>query len=999
MFGRSSHSPPRLRSGVPGRSVLSESVSRRVRTFGGLAWLALFGVAPVCLAQGQDPVGEGGQAASVIPASAGLPAPTGIPAEGEALAAKGSSCAERIADHVDGLEAVRGNRRGGDPQGAELAERWIAMRGRPVPPGLPAERTAVLRSESDSAILQLAGQSHEELLSGIAHILEDAEASGEAWIRAVDLTGELELWELGSNLIEAFARAPETFQGGRLRRALYELTGLWTDPIGQESFFPANSFPGTATVMGRLAYEFKAKEDERRALLRQLWALDRSLLIESLGDESPMVRAEAARGLATPPTGTREELNLSSGGAPDEPSPEEREAVLELLLEAVCAETDLHAACEQLLTIGELVEASGLTPQQAPAVLEVLEGFLESGPPELLHAVTRSAVDWLAGDAAEALARRSEWVLRALRRLQDSLAISPGPSPVHPDVLVATLDAVGRLARESRGLSAEDPSIADSFRRADLVDAVQPLLVGADVPSEVRLAAVSTMRFLAGPEDLPALRQVFDAYPEDTALQFALVGVFEEVSRAAEVKGESGALTAEQSELLGAIARDLLGADSLDLRRRAHDLLLSQALLGPLAQKQIHKTLASEPDLELSIDLIELLLMGELGDPAALLDARHISAVFGQRPDLLDAWVEQLTQAAERSPLEDLNLAARFHGLALEGNSDRVAGRCLQLALRPELGEPSRLAMRIDAGESGLAAEQHLLLVTWADELAADPLGVSRTEESARLVRTVLDHHLEPARGLLPAEEADYLVARLTVAARAPYDQLYPALERALESASSAGGNLREVRLLAARVLSERPEREALAQAVDLYGQLNTSASDQLEVGDRRRLFEALLKQARLEQTPEGDPAALESLADRAVSEATVLVQMPSWYEGDPAVAFEDLERFHDAIVLSGKEAGLELLGSKLYDGDTSPTAEGEEPRRYSVLESIQEATELGERLAALRAKISDLENIFAEQAAQRPADGEVPQEETPEEQIPTPPIDKPPGSRVETEP
>ena len=627
-------------------------------------------------------------------------------------------------------------------------------------------------------------------------------------------------------------------------------------------------------------------------------------------------------------------------------------------------------------------------------MLEVLEGFLMKGPPELLHAVTRSAVDWSSGDPVEALNRRSTWVLEALERLESSRVSQLGPSPVHPDVQVATLDAVRRLARESRTLDAENPAVATGFRRAELVRAIEPLLSGIDVASQVRLAAVSAMRYLAEPEDLASLRQVFSTYPDDTALQFALVGVFEEVARdaqAPDAAGEQGALSEEQAEVLSSVARELLTAQSLDLRRRAHDLLAAESELDALDQERVVAALQIETDLPLTIDLIDLLLERVQFDPAALLETPQLAAVFEERPDLLDAWANALGASEARSPLEDLELADRLHAIAVEANLPRVASRSLQLALRPETGVPERLAIAIEGSDLELAPGRHKLLVAWADELAGDPLAASRVESRAALARIVLDHHLEPARPLFEPEQADRLLARLTVAAGADYSQLKPALERALESSTMP--ELREIRLLAARALARCTESEALVEAIEVYGTLDSSSFENLEVRDRRRVFEARLELARRAQDA-GDPKeTVEQLASYAVSDVTALVKMPDWQEGDPAVAFEDLERFHDAILLSGKEDGLEILGGKLYEEDPESMVEEDGPQPYSVLAAIQRAEELRERLEALQAKIAALENAFAkapEPIKPDPEPSEDPVPEQSEQEVGTPDGSKP---------
>ncbi len=979
MFGRSTRPPLHPRA---------QAVSLVARGLGVFIWLGPTGWA--CSLAGQEPeklaelhpelLPE--QLKAVVDEPLSTSVSTAEPPQdpGESTDPELPVCAARIAAHVEGLVAARGNRRGGDPKGAELAERWIELRGRPVPPGLPAERTAVLRAAADSAVEQLIGQPREDLVAGLRHALEDAEISSEAWSRCVHLAGELEFAELVPQLTAALERAPDTFQGGLLRRALYRISGRWVEPGDGtlESFEDLSS--SAAAVRASWVVEFKAKALERRNLLRRLWSFDRDLLIESLADESPLVRAEAARELASPAAGAREEPAGSKSTVSEEPSAEEREAQLLALVEAVCEETDLGAACSQILAIGALIEASGRTPAQAPRVLEVLEGFLMKGPPELLHAVTRSTVDWSSGDPVEALNRRSNWVLEALKRLENSRVSVQGPSPVHPDVQVATLDAVRRLARESRTLAAENPAAATGFRRAELVRAIEPLLSGAEVASEVRLAAVSAMRFLAGPGDLGSLQQVFSAYPDDTALQFALVGVFEEVARdaqAPDASGEPGVLTEEQAGVLSSVARELLSAQSLDLRRRAHDLLAAEMELDALDQERVVAALKTETDLPLTIDLIDLLLERVQFEPAALLETPQLAAVFEERPDLLDAWANALGASEARLPLEDLELADRLHALAGEANLPRIASRSLQLALRPETGVSDRLAIAIDGSDPELAPGRHRLLVVWADELAGDPLAASRVESRAALAQMVLEHHLEPARSLFEPEQADRLLARLTVAAGAGYSQLKPALERALESSTMP--ELREIRLLAARALARCTESEALVEAIEVYGKLEASSFDNLEVRDRRSVFEARLELARRAKAAGDAKETVEQLASYAVTDVTALVRMPGWQEGDPAVAFEDLERFHDAILLSGSEAGLEVLGAKLYEEDPE-SVEGDGPQPYSVLAAIQRAEELRERLEALQAKIAALENTFAEAPAPPKPDPEPAEDSAPEQ-------------------
>ena len=850
-----------------------------------------------------------------------------------------------------------------------VARELLAAVGRPVPPGLTAQRASVLRGARDAALEALRRRPREEMVALLQEQLTDPAVSHERWRRAVWVVGELGLVELAVQLGQPLAHSPDSVHSALVGRALFELYGTWFESYEQlEPFANAGRcFAGRDLLV--------AQEHERTELLNRLWRLDPSAMLEGLADRSPIVRANAARQLVEATrVGDAAPANGAAPQSPDAGPALEVDVVIGALVRAARAETDVHVACEVLHAIAALGAGLGADSERVAELRSLLTDFQQLGPDELLHCVARCIVS-LPGTLTPGDSWANERLLLIMNRV-----VHPDSAPEpQPDVVVGVLETMRSRAREVDALPSGEPG--RPLLRTDLRELARPvlgLLSNSGTASQVRQAAAAAMRDLADPADLPELHSAFESYEQDTALRFTLFGVFERLA-------EDGDLTPEEVDELAKIAGEAISSGDVDLRGRGLALLDALKVETQLPPGVLENLVAVLPELEDpdSTQSVFRLVMehGSAVELGRLLESEATRDVLVQNGPLLDELAASLRETNDA--VGRLAAADQLFALAEKEDDTRFALRALQIAVPADEQEREQLGAALGAD----AASAHARLVEFARVLAEDPLSARRIEGAADLVASVLDHHLEPAQSLL--DEMQYLDdrARFHVLATPASTEMDAALAEALESALTGGEPTEawtELALLRARTSYQdrTPER-----ALEAYEAVVERAPDSLLLRDRRRIVRAAL------QVAEANPQARAESIDRAIEVSKQVLADSEWNSrmSDGAAALEDLESLAQALDRRPEREGLELLRANV-----PPVLEADtEPDSSDPLAVLAATPEMAERLGELRERVGEIEtHLAALEAGERRGEdvgdhtSEDPEQPSPEDSPEGPPPD-----------
>jgi hypothetical protein len=786
----------------------------------------------------------------------------------------------------------------GNPLG-EFADRLLAAA--PPPVGLAptrfAEREQQRAVHLAAVAEELAGAEGAARLGQLCEWLADPRTDAELWIATARTVGELGLQRPVIDLVWALDEPAGSRLRAAARRALHQCFGLWFQ--SRADFEP---FSAGLDDPLRLAYRSALLELERQELEhREAAWLDPDLALQDARGGTPRLRAAAARAL----------LRHQRAGALVGPL---RDGVFAALASQAADEGDPTALEAQLELLSELALDLGPSDPRLGELREALCRGLAGSAQAALPAVARTLSALPLDESPAVLARCAGALVQALRlRLR--------ARPRDPDISVALLAALRRVAADA-GAEATSEALAPG----ELVGSVLDLAGGREVPASVRRAAVAALADLATPADLGAVAERLNSPELDTSLRFDLLGVLAALAAPLE-PGDARAAAAL------AVARAQLGAEELDLRRRALELLAApavQALVGESELEALLRQLERETSPELQVSLLTRLRRS--GSAATL---ESILAL----PPLGDdaALNESLAATVARLCGDDLSLRVR--------GARRVAAaanlRATELALELLLVAPVEQAERFEAEDHGAAVHWALQLLDAGEQ----PTVPAQELDAAATAQLLLDRHLGRATTLTDLDRAR-ASALLAEAAGLPLAAITAGLARALEQASGAADRsilLRDRARIRARTGLLLPAfddwRDAAAAGL-APGELNL---DRLSSADLRGALSAAGVQGAAPAVPApGAPPALDPDRARcAVAFGLELLDRPDWVQNPVALCLADLEALASAVWASGDPELRERVRARL------------EPQPPGSDRALFDREELRTRAAELRAALA----------------------------------------------
>ena len=756
-----------------------------------------------------------------------------------------------------------------------------------TPPGLSPSRATereTQRSERMVALLaSLEGRSGRARTNQLEAWLLAPDTPPVLWFAVVDLVRDAELDQFAIDLEWALDEGPDSSRRAAARRALHSTFGLWFDSSQDLApFARERSRPLRGAYRERLA----SLEDREMELRRLAWTTaDRTLA--DLGNASPRVRFEAATALAR--------LVRESGSADAD--------LLDPLLEQLAVEPDVDALHGQLEAAQLLVRDLDPSDTRVVRLRELLIAGLQGAPKSTFPSLT-GCLAALPLDAADTTtwAPSGRGLVDAVRRRSTAL-------DADVDATIALITALRRMATDLGG-----EQLAAAFAPAELTDAVLDLAGARRTPEASRRAALAALSDLATSVDLGAVVARLRDRSIDEALRFELLGVVERLATRL-APGDP------MAELVARVALENLGADQVDVRRRAASVLeqpdVLEAASGEAAVVLVAiVTNETVPELRTS----GLRALERVGGPAELgellavegfpRDAASMEVLAGIAPALAGDNGELLMQTATRiADIGDL----RARELAVE------------------------LVCAVDPVDRVVASGRSDAVCRWALEVldAGTWESSGRTADAAR----TLAEAIVPNAGGLSDIESARLRGLLAHAADAGPEVIEQELALALLLAEGDVAERRRVLRTRARVRLELGDpRGGFEDWMELAAEPADGSRQALSRDDLRRAFEA----GELAAVSVSEPGLRRALAERAILLGFDLFGREEWGLDAVAQRWTEVERQVSVISLAAdREAAKELLslldeeGGALADLVRRDELRGQVARARLTLEAI----------------------------------------------------------------
>lgn len=775
----------------------------------------------------------------------------------------------------------------------------------PLPPGLTVSRRTERQSEREAARMLLLEQI--EGVGGAAwqRYLEERLRYGQdrpvAWGAAAELVVAFERFDLSHALVTGLA-APEdglVFQAAH--GALASLYGRrFADLTDFENFTQGLELT-PATL--RLIAELRLERQNSQARLLQIFGFDHGVAIAHIGDVDMAIRLGAAGAL---------EVALRDGRA-------DADQVFPVLVERFGLERSPEVAEALLDAVSAALEGRPGDDLLVAESRSVLSNSARGFGSELLVARALARLPWLAKEPGATSSLESGAGLMALLLRRATPDNGAGRVGGDADVILGILRALDSLCVAA----GSDVESAQRLANTEVHTPLLGLAFADHADTGARVVAVGILPRVMGPSGVLDLIRLLSRTPGDgvelpVSLRFAAMGAMGRF-------GERGELGERELPQLAACLKRHVSRPEADLRRRALELLGTDALTSELSGRNMQEFVLrlgveDEPDLQAEL----LRLIGRHGG------AQDLTGILA---------LANFDQLAAEDAAGDASLAGLIEKLTV-GDSQSSFEAALRLwevdlgaGLWARRGAALGLVARLSSEHAAeLSADQHRVVADWAGELRAAGVSLGVTMPGGvDFLHRLIDLHLAKSGSV----EAHWLAEQNLSSALFNSDLARAlgngeaerlrgevlakfALAEELAADHPTSGFLYRVRLSRARFLVSTPT------AAD--GASNTTP---VALVDYRFVFDSdfqtELGAADLRSAAELARALVTPLDLRSAMDFNLaLVALDGWGVEPVAVRLGDLDRLVDCAKALGSEVELERA-RLLFAGLPEVFAEGDE--------------------------------------------------------------------------